>query len=71
MSFPAYGSSDTCSSFELISAKQLNRIYQKDEFYIFYSDKQKSRDRIQNLNDTNNNAVPDYIEDIAIQAVAS
>lgn len=71
MSFPAYGSSDTCSSFELKSAKQLNRVYQKDEFYIFYSDKQKSRDRIQNLNDTNNNAIPDYIEDIAIQAVAS
>lgn len=52
-------------------ASQFNRVYQKDEFFIFYSDLDNSEHRLKQTADRNQNKIPDYIEDIATQAIAS
>ena len=61
----------TCRTNALPQAKDFNKLYQKDEFRIFYSTLASSKNRLQDHTDQNKNGVPDYVEDVATQAVAS
>ena len=60
-----------CRSHNLNHAQHFNQMYKKDEFYIFYSTLSASPHRLKTLKDLNNNKIPDYIEDLATQAIAS
>ncbi|WP_164709177.1 hypothetical protein [Acinetobacter sp. B51(2017)] len=60
-----------CRSNALAQAQDFNKVYQKDEFRIFYSTLASSKHRLKQIKDQNNNAVPDYVEDVATQAIAS
>lgn len=51
--------------------KTFNRVYKADEFYIYYSDLANSPDKLTQTADLNKNNIPDYVENIAIQAQAS
>ena len=48
-----------------------NKVYQLDEFYVYYSDQPDNPNTPIDTQDLNQNKVPDYIENIAIQAQAS
>ena len=60
-----------CRTNALPQAQEFNKVYQKDEFRIFYSTLASSKHRLKDNKDRNKNAVPDYVEDVATQAVAS
>ncbi|MBP2544890.1 hypothetical protein [Acinetobacter guillouiae] len=49
----------------------LNSIYKSGEFRIFYSSNSSNADYIPNQTDLNNNGIPDYVENVAIQANAT
>ncbi|OTG91849.1 hypothetical protein [Acinetobacter sp. ANC 3813] len=48
-----------------------NKVYQLDEFYVYYSDLPNNPNTPVDTRDINKNKVPDVIENIAIQAQAS
>ncbi len=50
--------------------QQFNQVYQADEFYIYYTNRTNSKDRVPQQ-DINKNNIPDYVEDVARQAQAS
>ncbi|MDV2468644.1 hypothetical protein QR674_06580 [Acinetobacter chinensis] len=52
-------------------AKEFNKVYQLDEFRVYYSDLESSTHRLPQTSDINNNKIPDYVENIAIQAMNS
>lgn len=60
-----------CRTNALPHAQDFNKLYQKDEFRIFYSTLANSKHRLKENKDQNKNGVPDYVEDVATQAVAS
>ncbi|WP_288500345.1 hypothetical protein [uncultured Acinetobacter sp.] len=49
----------------------LNNVYKSGEFRIFYSSNSSNVDYIPDQTDANNNNIPDYVENVAIQAVAT
>ena len=49
-------------------ANEFNKVYRVDEFSIYYSDLDSSPHKIPQTQDTNHNKIPDYVENIAIQA---
>jgi hypothetical protein len=49
----------------------LNSVYKSGEFRIFYSSNPSNADYIPNQTDLNNNGIPDYVENVAIQANAT
>ncbi|WOE40494.1 hypothetical protein [Acinetobacter chinensis] len=49
-------------------AKEFNKVYQLDEFRVYYSDLESSTQKLPQTADINNNKIPDYVENIAIQA---
>lgn len=60
-----------CRTNNLPQAQDFNKVYQKDEFQIFYSTLANSKHQLKNKKDHNKNGIPDYVEDVATQAVAS
>jgi hypothetical protein len=60
-----------CKVNQPIWAKDFNKVYKVDEFYIFYSDLDSSIHKLPNPTDSNKNNIPDYVEDIATQAKSS
>ncbi len=46
----------------------LNRVYKVNEFHIYYSDLAESKHKLPQVADSNHNKIPDYVENIAIQA---
>ncbi len=49
-------------------ATEFNRVYILDEFRIYWSDLNNSQHKLLQTKDTNNNQIPDYVENIALQA---
>ena len=49
-------------------ANEFNKVYQLDEFYIYYSDLPNSEHKLPQTKDINKNNIPDYVENIALQA---
>ena len=49
-------------------ANEFNKVYQLDEFYVYYSDLPNSEHKIPQTKDINKNNIPDYVENIALQA---
>lgn len=47
---------------------EINQVYQSGDFRFFYSDQPKSKHFIPDQTDANKNKIPDYIENMAIQA---
>lgn len=60
-----------CRTVDLNWTKEFNHSYIKDEFIIFYSDLPYSSHSVTQIQDLNKNNIPDYVENIAIQAVSS
>ena len=52
-------------------ANELNKVCQLDEFYVYYSDLPNSEHKIPQITDINKNTIPDYVENIALQAKSS
>lgn len=51
--------------------KNINQVYIKNEVRIFYTDKITSKHALLDWKSTNQNQIPDYIENIAIQATTT
>ncbi|USA54229.1 hypothetical protein NDN13_03265 [Acinetobacter sp. C32I] len=49
----------------------LNSVYKSGEFRIFYSSNPANADYIPDQSDANNNSIPDYVENVAIQATTT
>lgn len=49
-------------------ANEFNKVYQLDEFYVYYSDLPNSEHKLPQTKDINKNNIPDYVENIALQA---
>lgn len=60
-----------CRTNALPQAEDFNRVYQRDEFKIFYSTLANSPHRLKHTKDQNKNGIPDYVEDVMTQAIAS
>lgn len=60
-----------CRTVDLKNAQHFNQVYKKDEFQVFYSTLANSAHRLKNSKDQNKNGIPDYVEDVMTQAIAS
>lgn len=60
-----------CRATSLYWASDFNKFIQQDEFIVYYTDQPNSKNYIQNQTDLNNNHIPDYVENILIQAIAA
>ena len=60
-----------CRTTQPAWGSEFNKVYQVDEFKIYYSDLANSRNKLPNMQDLNSNNIPDYVENIAIQAQSS
>lgn len=67
----AYTATADCAVNAAQWSSSFNKVYQIDEFYIYYSDQPNSPHELKDRKDLNDNNVPDYIENIGIQAQAT
>ena len=67
----SFATQDVCAINKTKWSTNFNKVYQLDEFYVYYSDQPDNPNTPIDTKDLNKNKVPDYIENIAIQAQAS